>query len=129
MCSILLVGHDLWLLQTRALILRQTEAEVYTSAPNEFEQTTCNRIDLLILCHTLNDATRHSVSAEARRRWPQVRVLQVSKYYYSSETLELYADDVVPSCNPRVLVDHARRLMEPMPCEGDTPQRGEQMFT
>ena len=113
--TILLVGHDCWLLRTRALVLRQAEAEVYTTNPDQFDEVTSSRVDLMILCHTLSDARRQSVSAAAHRRWPQVRVLQVSKNYYFSEAPESYADDIVPSCNPAVLVAHARRLLEPMP--------------
>jgi len=69
MCGILLIGHDRWLLQTRALILKSTRANVFTSDPKGFEEITSDQqIDLLILCHTLSEATRHSVSAEAHRR-------------------------------------------------------------
>ena len=54
MCSILLVGYDLWLLQTRALILRETEAAVYTCRPDQLEEAAGDRqIDLVILCHSL----------------------------------------------------------------------------
>lgn len=112
MCGILLIGHDRWLLQTRALILKSTRANVFTSDPKGFEEITSDQqIDLLILCHTLSEATRHSVSAEAHRRWPQVRVLQVSKDYSSSQMPERYADDLVPSCDPGELVNHARCLL------------------
>ena len=122
MCSILLVGYDLWLLQTRALILRETEAAVYTCRPDQLEEATGDRqIDLVILCHSLSDAARRSVSAEAHRRWPQVRVLQVVKNIYSSEKPDLYADDVVASCDPGILIHHARKLLKPMPCEPGRP--------
>lgn len=126
MCSILLVGYDLWLLQTRALILRETEAAVYTCRPDQLEEATRGReIELLILCHSLSDATRRWVSAEAHRRWPQVRILQVVKNLYSSDKPDLYADDVVASCDPGILIQRARRLLEPMPCVPGRPHPGQ----
>jgi hypothetical protein len=112
MHKILLVGNDPWLLRTRALLLKRTETEVLTTDPYQFAKNAVNQqFELLVVCHSLDDAARRYVSTEAHRLWPRVRVMQVSDDYYGSNS-EPYADDIVPSCNPGEFVSHARTLLE-----------------
>jgi hypothetical protein len=112
MHEILLVGNDLWLLKTRALLLKGPEAEVFTSSPFEFAQNAANQqIELLVLCHSLDLDLRLLVSAEVRRRWPEVRVLQLLSDSYEGASTSEYADDAVLSCHPDELVNHARTLL------------------
>ena len=111
MHKILLVGTDVWLLKTRGLVLKRAEAEVSTSSPYDLAQNVANQVELLVLCHSLDLTTRMHVSAEVRRRWPEVRVLQVSKDHYEGAPAPEYADDAVLSFHPEDLVNRARTLL------------------
>jgi hypothetical protein len=63
--QVLIYGHDLILLRTRELILKQAGFEVcVTDLPGEVHRILATRqFDLLILCHTVDEAERSRILA------------------------------------------------------------------
>jgi hypothetical protein len=117
MQKILLVGNDDTLLRTRAWLLKQTQTvEVQTTGPADLgENANEQEFALLVLCHSLDIPARLKVSAEAHRRWPQVRVMQVLKDSFGRDSSGSYADDTVLAGEPEQLVTHARTMLEGWP--------------
>jgi len=73
-----LVGENYSLLKTRAAVLAKTGANVVPSSPSELaSHVGIEEFDLVVLCHTLREGARKAVIANARRRWPRVRILQI----------------------------------------------------
>lgn len=75
---ILIVGEHLDLLRKRVVPLALTGAQVVISDPAELETHIGQEcFNVIILCHTLSDLSRRSVTESAHRRWPRIRVLQI----------------------------------------------------
>ena len=108
---ILLIGQDLGLLRRRVGPLARTGAQVVVSEPAELEtHTGTESFDLLILCHTLPDLVRRSVTENARRRWPRVKILQIFERSGDVASIGCRLDDHT-SDNGNDLIQHAEELL------------------
>lgn len=112
MRTILLVGEDALLLESRALLVRSTGAETVTASTYQFaRQSTFDPVDLVVLCHTVPAAVRPTISEDARRRWAGVRVIQVLKNEFEWNPAQRYADGIVLSGDPEKLIRCASELL------------------
>jgi hypothetical protein len=76
MFSILSVGNDPWLLETRAAVLRYTGAEVDSAdARSARRAVILHRYDLLILCHSVSMEDASDLKQMCRSHWPESRTL------------------------------------------------------
>jgi hypothetical protein len=82
--AILCIGEDAQLLETRALLLRSTGAEVHCSTSDQILQSQLQfsvqsseqrSYDLVVLCHTIEQAKARSITECAHRRVPPLQVL------------------------------------------------------
>ena len=112
MRTILLIGEDAQLLQSRAVLLSKTHAQVLAAATSEIGPTAGNHaVDLVVLCHSLWPGVRPLVAAEVRRRWPGVCVIQILKSEFESEAAARYADHIVIAGDPAMLIHKANELL------------------
>ena len=72
--SILVLGRDMPLLDTRAWVLRQAGYRVKALAPWEVIPET-ESVDLLILCHTITEDERDALLLMATAQRPAIRML------------------------------------------------------
>jgi hypothetical protein len=109
--KILLVGDDFTLLATRVAILAKMGASVVGCDPLELSIHLGNeRFDLVILCHTLKLDARRSVIKNARRRWPQVRILQLFSRL-DPTAADAFPVDAVASTDPDDLIEQTAKLL------------------
>lgn len=108
---ILLVGEDFALLATRAAVLAKTVSNITCCNPSEFfEQLPRDEFALVVLCHSLSDDLLISIAAEIHRRWPQARIVYLSKNMARSLPLERNVD-AHATADPRKLVDTVAVLL------------------
>ena len=112
MRTILLVGEDLSLLESRAAVLRRTNAGTVNASQYELPVYGSQRFDLLVLCHALRQGDRIAVAELARHQWPGVQILQVLKYEWEQFVTLKYADQFVLACDPGELVQRAAELLD-----------------
>ena len=98
MSTILLIGEDEFLLETRAAVIRPIGAEmVCTDVPSALPLMECRFFDLVILCHSIPDHLCQTLTQIIRQSWPATRILIVSP----ASTWELGdLSDGVEACTP-----------------------------
>ena len=111
--KILLVGDDSELLRTRARVVHTLGVLVEMCAPAQTED--ClerDRFELVILCNTMQVATRTSVADDIRRVAPHAYVLQLIGTFDPFTTVELpdHIDDVCAP-EPDALLRKLRGLL------------------
>lgn len=111
MRSILLVGEDALLLESRAAVLRTTKAATVNASAYELAQYSSERFDLLVLCHTLRPGDRAAVAEDALGKWPGIPVLQVLKSEWELSPSQGYADETVLCSDPAKLIHRAEKLL------------------
>jgi hypothetical protein len=113
MDSILLIGEQPSLLETRAEILTKTGARVTCCDTDHLDVLLRDgSFDLVILCHTLLESgvRRSCVIADVYRRWPQASILQVVRGY-GNQAAETGLDTSLMWQDPGGLVQAAVRLL------------------
>lgn len=111
MGRILLVGEDQYLLQCRAAMLRNKGAEIVAGLTREAETATIGNVDVVVLCHSIDPEMRVRFAAEARKRWPGVRVLQVLRCETELCPSAPYADASVLAGEPGQLIAETLELL------------------
>jgi hypothetical protein len=108
---ILLVGEDFALLATRAAVLAKTASNITCCNPSEFfEQLPRDEFALVVLCHSLSDDLLVSIAAEIHRRWPQARIVYLSKNM--AQPLPVERDvTALATADPRKLADTVAVLL------------------
>jgi hypothetical protein len=112
MGTILLVGEDELLLQTRAAVMRTTGAATVCCHPSSALTTQAERnCDLIILCHSLPAPLCSELAEVLHSRWPSVALLQLVPTL-PWEQLDL-SDGVLPVCtaDPVQLVGRTVELL------------------
>ena len=105
------MGSDLTLMRNHRVALAKVGANIVLSDPMELEtHVGGERFDLVVLCHTLTDTARHAPTASARRRWPHVRVLQISADHTEMKSLGCPVDDRT-AVSPDEIAAHASKLL------------------
>jgi DNA-binding response OmpR family regulator len=112
MLSILAVGRDERLLNTRAAVLRLSQADVVQAFPEKaLELLQTLRFDLVVLCHSVSGAEAVEVADLARLRTQGIQVLQVIPGDSPVVPVaDRWADDIVDS-RPGRLVDKVKDLL------------------
>ncbi|HEX3969331.1 MAG TPA: hypothetical protein VHW70_15290 [Edaphobacter sp.] len=78
MAKILLAGHDLRLLETRAAVLKKTGAAVaYYAGPNVLEVVRSQAPDLVVLCHSLGRVEAENLAGNIHACCPRAKILLV----------------------------------------------------
>lgn len=110
MSTVLLVGEDQALLETRAAVLRTTGADTFcsSSATALSIQARCE-CDLIVLCHSLSSQSCSAIAAATHARWPQTRILQIASARFGDHNL-MSVDAVAPA-DPELLVDRIKELL------------------
>ena len=111
MPRILLVGEDQYLLQCRGAMLQNRGADVIARLARDADRTKVGRVDVLVLCHSLDLENRVRFAAEARKRWPSVRVLQVLRAATELYPSAPHADATVFAGEPGQLVAETFELL------------------
>ncbi|WP_213806854.1 hypothetical protein [Granulicella sp. dw_53] len=117
MLSILAIGRDERLLDTRSAVLRRTKAEVTQAKPEagvRLLQTT--RFDLVILCHSLSLEESIEIAEAAHRRPEGVHVLQVITGALWGQNYEGVPVDGLIESDPERLVEKVVVLSKRMDC-------------
>lgn len=116
MQTILLVGSDPALLNTRSAVLRRTGCRtVHASASEAIRVQDEHNAKLVVLCHTVPDVICLAITRTVHERWPSTRVLQMRAL--GDENLEGYATsaDAVSDSRPEYLLSAAMGLLGQLP--------------
>jgi hypothetical protein len=97
---ILLIGEYWSLLKSSAEVLRKTNSEIAYCSPSEIGEHWTRQFDLIVICHTVSAAEAESISADARWRWPGIRILQISRFDFGTARVPPYADAVAEGGKP-----------------------------
>jgi hypothetical protein len=115
--AILCIGEDEQLLETRALLLRSTGAEVWCSTSGQIlkfvEQKTFGQkvFDLIVLCHTVKKDVAFQITESAHHNLPPSRVLQLEPISAESKDRTGVAFDAVVVVEPASLLRAATQLL------------------
>jgi hypothetical protein len=112
MSSVLLVGEDELLLQTRSAVVRTTGANTLccaSSAALAIQQE--RECDVVILCHTLPRDYCAALAEVIHARWPKTCVLLVSSTRIWEQPDAPEAMDAVSSADPEHLVGRTIELL------------------
>jgi len=103
MDKVLLVGEDFALLAPRAAVLAKMVSNVTCCNPSEFAQMASREtFALVVLCHSLRQDELLYIASEARRRWPQSRLLHLCEEKGQRSSVEQRVD-AVETPEPRKL--------------------------
>jgi DNA-binding response OmpR family regulator len=112
MGKILSVGMDGALLRTRHTVLQQTGAEISSASPTEaLRLLEFGKFDLLILCHTLTDASVAALCQILASRWPVTWAVLLGKHHRSIMKIEDRAVVLMEYPSPDLLLETTRLLL------------------
>ena len=111
MIKILLVGEDFRLLATRAAVLARTGVNTVCCSPSEMVRDLRGEaFDLVVMCHSLDEAAASMVAGTARQWWPGGRVLLI-RPNFGQPAGAIECDGVIDSA-PGEMVREAAALMQ-----------------
>jgi hypothetical protein len=122
MSTVLLVGEDDLLLQTRAAVLRTTgAATVCSDACSALAAQADHHCDLVVLCHSLPEPLCVTLAAEMHSQWPSTPILLVTpaRTWESGGADE--AINAVTSADPERLILRTSELLAARPPGGPNP--------
>jgi|SRR5580704_3282947 DNA-binding NarL/FixJ family response regulator len=112
MSTVLLVGEDELLQQTRAAVLRRTGAgAVCSSASSALAVQQDSQCDVVILCHSLPESLSATLASTIHSRWPQTRILQLTSARLWETTVAETGADAISSSDPEQLILHTADLL------------------
>ena len=112
MGKILSVGRDPALLRTRHAVLQQTGAEVCSATSEEaLRLLELGYFDLLILCHSLTDASVAELCQVLAIRWPVTWAVLLGRHRRSIAKIEDRAVVLMDYPPPNLLLETARLLL------------------
>jgi hypothetical protein len=112
MSTILLVGEDKLLLQTRAAVLHTTGAETICCHPTSALATqAAQNCDLVMLCHSLPVPLRSELAEAIHARWPSVRLLQLVRTLAWEQPDPIDGVVAVSTADPVRLLDRTIELL------------------
>lgn len=127
MHTILLIGADEVLLQTRSAVLSTKGTEAVSSdAACALKLMAGGRFDLVVLCHSLAAEVSASLAEVIRERWPRTRILQlVVQRIWWEEFDPQGLVDATCSAEPKQLIAMTEHLLlRPMPLREVTVRGG-----
>jgi DNA-binding NarL/FixJ family response regulator len=112
MSTVLLVGEDELLQQTRAAVLRRTGAgAVCSTASSALSVQQDCQCDVVILCHSLPESLSATLARTIHSRWPKTRILQVTSARLWETAVGETGADAVSSSDPEQLILHTADLL------------------
>jgi hypothetical protein len=109
--KILVIGENVSLTLTRALLLEKTGATVVYCTPSELPLYCVGAgVAVVVLCHTVKGDRRSKVLRQVGQRWPDARILQVFGSI-SDQSMLSGVDGWVLSLEPEKLIDCAKELL------------------
>jgi DNA-binding response OmpR family regulator len=112
MSTVLLIGEDLTLLETRAAVLRSTGAEILCADPvSSFAVQQERECDLVVLCHSLREDICVALAEALRRHWPKTQILLVIPDRDGGFAEARDAVDGVSSTEPERLIQKTAELL------------------
>jgi hypothetical protein len=111
MPAILSIGDDVFLLETRAAVLRTSGAEIVSSDVSAALPYLERRsFDVVIICHSIPMHLCHTLAEIIHQNWPATRLLRLSIGRDWEETENPSGADFCSS-EPRQLVEHTVALL------------------
>ena len=111
MPAILSIGDDVFLLETRAAVLRTTGAEIVSSdASSALPYLERRSFDVVIICHSIPTHLCHTLAEIIHQNWPATRLLRLS-VGRDWEEAEVLAGTDFCSSQPQQLVEHTIALL------------------
>jgi DNA-binding NarL/FixJ family response regulator len=112
MSTVLLVGEDRLLLDTRAAVIRTIGVETLCChAASALEVLADTQCEVVILCHSLPERLAAVLAEVIHKRWPRTRVLAVSSARMWEQFDARGAVDAVSSADPERLVLNTIQLL------------------
>jgi DNA-binding response OmpR family regulator len=114
--KILLAGHDPRLLTTRAALLKKTGAEiVYCNSSEALRILESERLDLVVLCHSLGADEAERIADRAHKRSGKTRVLMVTSDLSEERLGDEAKFDAMTLPDPTRLITRATELLQGLP--------------
>lgn len=116
MGTILLVGEDSFLLETRSAVLARLGAKVLAATAADLAiLPTSQHIDVVVLCHTVQAERQADVVRTVHEKWkPRAKVLQIESI---GEKRRDTGADFFTDSSPEMLIEHAYNLLAGNPPE------------
>lgn len=112
MSTVLLVGEDELLLQTRAAVLRTTGAETLCCRPDSALTAQQDReCEVVILCHSLAEDISSALAESFHVRWPKTRILLMTATRMWEQADSDAAVDAISSADPERLIQRTAELL------------------
>jgi DNA-binding response OmpR family regulator len=112
MPTVLLVGEDDLLQQTRAAVLRTTGADTVCSNPDLALAVQADRqCDLVVLCHSLPEPRCTALAEAIHARWPRTAILLVTPVRAWESADARQAIDAITSADPERLIVRSVELL------------------
>jgi hypothetical protein len=116
MPKIVLAGHDLHLLETRAEVLKRTGSDVlYCAAFQAFDVVKRELPDLLVLCHTLAHGEAEAIAEKVHVCCPNTRFLMVASQMIDDDPYPVGMFDATSLPEPARLIARTTELLKRMP--------------
>jgi DNA-binding response OmpR family regulator len=112
MPKIVLAGHDLHLLESRAEVLKRTGAEVFCCTGRmALKVVTTGKPDLLVLCHTLPHEEAEAIAKRVYMCSPETKVLLVVSQVLADRPYEDAKFDSTSLPEPSRLIARTTELL------------------
>jgi DNA-binding NtrC family response regulator len=112
MATILLVGEDDLLQQTRAAVLRTTGADTICSNADLALAVQADReCDLVVLCHSLPEPRCSALAEAIHARWPRTQILLLTPARAWESANPHQAIDAITSADPKRLIVRSAELL------------------
>lgn len=122
MSTVLLVGEDDLLLQTRAALLRSTGAvTVCSNAISALAVQAERQCDLVVLCHSLPEPLCISLADAVQTRWPKTSILLVTPNRGWESPSADRAINAITSADPERLILRVAELLARRPASNANP--------
>lgn len=122
MSTVLLIGEDDLLLQTRAAVLRTTGAKTICSNPiSALTIQADQKCDLVILCHTLPELLCAGLAETIHARWPRTAILMVTPTRAWESPNSDEAINAITSADPQRLIARTIELLSQRPSSSPSP--------
>jgi hypothetical protein len=108
--AILSIGNDLELLRTRQMVLESVGYQVSSvTSPGIGESDEIQRIDLALICHTVEDARATRIACSLRNMHPPMSILRLIKVYWGQEST--FDETLALSADPKNLLNRIHQML------------------
>ncbi len=110
MGTILLVGEESFLLETRSAVLATLGAKVLAATAGDLTKMPPSQdIDVIVLCHTVQAERHADVMRTVQEKWkPRAKILQIEAL---GEDRRDTGADFFTDSSPEMLIEHTKDLL------------------